>query len=67
MIQITINGVDRTFNSPLTLKDLIEQLSLSITHLAVALNLEVIEKSRLAELILKSGDRVDLLAPTAGG
>ena len=66
-IQITINGQNQNFSSPLTLKGLLESFQIRGLHFAVALNEEVVPHSLIAEQKIQNGDRIEIIRAVAGG
>lgn len=64
---ITLNGEARSFPGPITLQALLEEVRLRPDGIAVALNFEVIPKSRLADTWVKDGDKVEVVHMVGGG
>lgn len=50
-----------------TLEEAILELGYQATHLATALNGEFVPKTERANIILKEGDRIEILSPMQGG
>jgi sulfur carrier protein len=46
---------------------LLGELDYEGTHFAIALNFDVLPKSRWAETALKSGDEIEIITPRQGG
>jgi sulfur carrier protein len=46
---------------------LLSELEYEGTHFAIALNYDVLPKSRWAETSLKSGDEIEIITPRQGG
>ncbi len=66
MVEIQLNGEARQLASVL-LADLIAELNLSQQAIAVAVNRQIIPKSRWAEHQLQVDDKVDVVRAIGGG
>ena len=66
-IKITVNGKQMTVNLKFSLKNLIDKLELPIKKVAIELNREIINKKRLSKIILKSGDKIEIVNFIGGG
>ena len=66
-IKITVNGKQMTVNLKYSLKKLIDMLKLPIKKVAIELNKEIINKKRISKIILKSGDRIEIVNFIGGG
>ena len=66
-IKITVNGKQMTVNFKYSLKNLIDKLKLPIKKVAIELNREIVNKKRIAKIILKSGDRIEIVNFIGGG
>ncbi|MFZ6640011.1 sulfur carrier protein ThiS [Undibacterium sp. TC4M20W] len=66
MVEIQLNGERRQLASAL-LADLIAELNLSQQAIAVAVNRQIIPKSRWAEHHLRVDDKVDVVRAIGGG
>ena len=67
MIQVHFNNKKITFDSKLSLAELLVQQNCMATHFAVALNQNFIAKSQYASTYLVTGDSIDIIAPMQGG
>ncbi len=67
MIEIFINGSKRRVPESTTVEELIESIGLPKKGIALAINNEVIPKSRWNERSLSPQDRVELLTIAQGG
>lgn len=65
-MRVTINGEAREINSS-RVDALLSELEYEGTHFAIALNYDVLPKSRWAETVLKSGDEIEIITPRQGG
>ena len=66
-IKITVNGKQITINLKYSLKNLIDKLELSIKKVAIELNREIVNKKRISKIILKSGDKIEIVNFIGGG
>ena len=67
-----INGEPRTILDPqaaklFTLATLLESLGMKSDRVAVELNLEIVPRDRWPEIILKDGDRLEIVHFVGGG
>ena len=65
-MRVTVNGEPREVSSA-SVAALLGELAYEGTHFAVALNYDVVPKSRWAETRLKSGDEIEIITPRQGG
>jgi sulfur carrier protein len=63
---VTVNGEPREIASA-SLEALLSELAYEGTHFAIAVNYDVLPKSRWAETRLKSGDQIEIITPRQGG
>ncbi|MGZ5039196.1 MAG: sulfur carrier protein ThiS [Usitatibacter sp.] len=66
-IRIVLNGAPREFNAPLTFAQLLEELALAGTRLAVERNGEIVPRSRFPDARLADGDRIEVVMAVGGG
>ena len=66
-IKIIVNGKQMTVNLKYSLKNLINKLKLPIKKVAIELNREIVNKKRIAKIILKAGDRIEIVNFIGGG
>jgi len=66
-MKLIINGNERTFEAPLTLRRLIEQLGMKADRVAVELNREIAQRDKWTGLELKDGDQVEIVHFVGGG
>ncbi len=67
MLELKINGENRSFPAPLTVSGLIEQLGYAGKRIAVERNGEIVPKSQHALTALASGDRLEIVVAVGGG
>ena len=56
-----------TVNLKYSLKNLIDKLKLPIKKVAIELNKEIVNKKRISKIILKSGDKIEIVNFIGGG
>ncbi len=66
-MQLTVNGVQRNFDPPMTVKKLLGEIGLDPRKVAVERNLEIVPKSGYAGLALDDGDRLEIVHFIGGG
>jgi len=65
-MRVTVNGEVREINAA-SVDALLAELDYEGTHFAIALNYDVLPKSRWAETQLKAGDEIEIITPRQGG
>lgn len=65
-MRVTVNGESREISSA-SVDALLGELDYEGTHFAIALNYDVVPKSRWAETPLKPGDEIEIITPRQGG
>ena len=65
-MRVTINGEEREISAG-SVGALLGELDYEGTHFAIALNYDVVPKSRWAETEIKSGDEIEIITPRQGG
>ena len=65
-MRVTVNGEARDISAT-SVAALLSELDYEGTHFAIALNYDVVPKSRWAEATLKSGDEIEIITPRQGG
>jgi len=65
-MRVIINGEAREIAS-MSLAALLSELDYEGTHFAIAVNYDVLPKSRWAETQLKAGDEIEIITPRQGG
>ena len=65
-MRVTVNGEAREISSA-HIGALLGELEYEGTHFAIALNYDVVPKSRWAETELKAGDEIEIITPRQGG
>jgi sulfur carrier protein len=65
-MRVTVNGEEREIASQ-RLDALLGELEYEGNHFAIALNYDVLPKSRWAQTELKHGDEIEIITPRQGG
>jgi sulfur carrier protein len=65
-MHVIVNGEQREVASA-RLDALLSELEYEGTHFAIALNFDVLPRSRWAETPLKNGDEIEIITPRQGG
>ena len=65
-MRVTVNGEQREINAS-RISALLSELEYEGTHFAIALNFDVLPKSRWAETAINNGDEIEIITPRQGG
>lgn len=65
-MRVTVNGEQREIAAS-SVDALLAELDYEGTHFAIALNYDVVPKSRWAETRLQAGDEIEIITPRQGG
>jgi sulfur carrier protein len=65
-MRVTVNGEQREIEAA-RVDALLSELEYEGTHFAIALNFDVLPRSRWAETQLKNGDEIEIITPRQGG
>jgi thiamine biosynthesis protein ThiS len=63
---VIVNGEHREVASS-TVDALLSELDYEGTHFAIAVNFDVLPKSRWAETPIRAGDEIEIITPRQGG
>ena len=66
-MEIELNGAPHPVAENLNVQDLVASLDLENKSLAVAINREVVPRSKWVERVLQPSDRVDIVKAIGGG
>jgi sulfur carrier protein len=66
-MRVTINGSDRAVPGPVTVADLVGEVTADRRGVAVAVNGEVVPRTGWDGVALRDGDRVEILTAAQGG
>jgi sulfur carrier protein len=65
-MRVIVNGEAREISSD-SVDALLRELEFEGTHFAIAVNYDVVPKSRWAETALNTGDEIEIITPRQGG
>ena len=65
-MRVIVNGEQREINAS-RVDALLSELEYEGTHFAIAVNYDVLPKSRWAETMLRPGDEIEIITPRQGG
>jgi len=65
-MRVTVNGEQREISSA-SVVALLRELDYEGTHFAIAVNYDVVPRSRWAETALSNGDEIEIITPRQGG
>ena len=66
-MKIIVNGEEQERNSSLTVASLLQKLDLRTEHVAVEVNLKILDRSDFQTWNLQEGDKVEILSFMGGG
>jgi sulfur carrier protein len=67
MIEIIVNGENKTIDENTTIKALLQELGIEDKTMASAVNMQVVKKEQWETHILQAGDKVEFLHFVGGG
>ena len=67
MIDIIVNGENKTIDRDATLKQVVTTLQIEDKVMAAAVNMEIVKKENWATYLLKQDDKLELLQFVGGG
>jgi sulfur carrier protein len=66
-MQIEVNGHEREVQEGATIAELLRELDVTVPHVAVEVNLEVVPRAKHADTALRPGDRLEVVTLVGGG
>ena len=66
-MEIFVNGESQERDYPLTVNNLLESLDLRSEHVAVEVNLKILDRADFNTWNLKEGDKIEILSFIGGG
>lgn len=66
-MQIQVNGQTRPIHEGVTVADLLKELDVRSEHVAVEVNLQILDRQDFSRRMLQSGDRVEIISFIGGG
>ncbi len=67
VIHLTVNGENRQFAEPLTVRELVARLELTGKRIALERNGEIVPRSQLDQVALADGDTLEIVVAVGGG
>jgi sulfur carrier protein len=66
-VNYVLNGESHSTPTPLSVLELLHNFELAKRRVAVAINAEVVPRSRFAEVFIRDGDRIEVIHAVGGG
>ncbi len=66
-MQININGEKRQVSEGMTVRQLLDELQITATRVAVEVNLEIVPKATYSEHTLQDEDKIEIVHFVGGG
>lgn len=66
-MKLVLNGEDRSFESPLTLAQLVANLGMKADRVAVERNRDIVPRDQWEAVTLQEGDRLEIVHFVGGG
>lgn len=66
-MKIIVNGEEQEHDTPLTVASLLQKLNLRTEHVAIEVNLKILDRSDFPTWNLQEGDKVEILSFMGGG
>ena len=66
-IKVIVNGKQMTVKLKFSLKNLVDRLKLPIGKVAIELNRQIVNKKNISRVLLKTGDKIEVVHFIGGG
>ena len=66
-MELTFNGEKREIMKSQNLSDLVKELDIQAPHFAMALNQQVVPKSKYNSTVIKENDQIEIVHAVGGG
>ncbi len=66
-MKIVLNGHEHEIDAPITLADLLKTAGYGGRRVAVEVNLEIVPRSRYADVLISTDDRIEIVHAIGGG
>jgi sulfur carrier protein len=66
-MKLLINGVEKEFETPLTILEILKKLEIEDKAMAVAVNMEIVKKDEWDKFVPKENDKLEILQFVGGG
>ena len=67
IMQLVINGQEKDLKSSRNIAQMLQELDITGSHIAVALNHQVVPRANYDQTSLKDGDKVEIVHAVGGG
>jgi sulfur carrier protein len=67
VISVSINGSTTTFERPLSITELLEQMQLGNKRIALERNGEIVPRGQFNQRMLADGDKLEIVVAVGGG
>jgi len=67
VISVSVNGAAQTFEQPISVAALIENMGLAGKRIALERNGEIVPRSQFPQQMLADGDRLEIVGAVGGG
>ncbi|MBI1395671.1 MAG: sulfur carrier protein ThiS [Betaproteobacteria bacterium] len=67
MISVSVNGQTLQFDTPVTIRALLERMSLGDRRVALERNGEIVPRGQHGEELIHDGDTIEIVAAVGGG
>ncbi len=67
MITVNVNNQNHSFKEPVKLHELLEQLNIQASGIAIAINNEIVSKSQWEQTQVEEGSKILVIKATQGG
>ena len=66
-LELTVNGEKRKINKSQNLADLVKELDIQAPNFAMALNQQVVPRSKYESTVIKENDQIEIVHAVGGG
>jgi sulfur carrier protein len=66
-VEVYINGAPREIAEGATIAGLLEELEITVRHVAVEVNMQLVPRAKHSESCLQAGDRLEVVTLVGGG
>ena len=66
-MKITLNGEPKEFPAPLSIQDLLDQLTIPAGRVACEVNLKIVKRAMYPQTVIHEGDAVEIIQAIGGG
>jgi thiamine biosynthesis protein ThiS len=66
-VELIVNGQKREIRTSATVADLVRELEIGVPHFAIAVNHDIVAKSKYQTTTIKDGDQIEIVHAVGGG